>query len=289
MGKKEPVRTTDFRLMKEKGQKITMLTAYDCNMARLQDEAGVDSILVGDSVGMVMLGYDNTLPVTMEEILHHTRAVVRGVNRALVIADMPFMSFQVSPEKTVENAGRLLKEGGATAVKLEGGQEVLAQTRALIAAGIPVLGHLGLTPQSIHQMGGFKVQARAVAQAEKLITDARLLEQAGVFGLVLECIPAPLAEKLSRSLSIPTIGIGAGSGCDGQVLVAHDLLGLSGDFAPRFVRRYADLGEAMQEGFSRYLAEVREGEFPGEKESFSMDQETLQKIFDREENSETNQ
>ncbi len=279
MAKEDKVRTTDFRKMKKEGRKITMLTAYDYNTARIQDEAGVDSILIGDSLGMVMLGYENTLPVTIDEILHHTKAVVRGTKRALVIADMPFMSFQVSPEKTVENAGRFLKEGGATAVKLEGGREVLPQTRALMAAGIPVLGHLGLTPQSIHQMGGFKVQGKVLAQAEKLVEDAKLLEEAGVFGIVLECIPAPLAEKVSQSLSVPTIGIGAGKGCDGQVLVAHDLLGLSGDFSPRFVRRYADLGEEMQKAFSRYLSEVRSGEFPGEKESFSMDEETLKKIY----------
>lgn len=279
MAKEDKVRTTDFRMMKKEGRKITMLTAYDYNSARIQDEAGVDSILVGDSLGMVMLGYENTLPVTIDEILHHTKAVVRGTKRALVIADMPFMSFQVSPEKTVENAGRFLKEGGATAVKLEGGREVLPQTRALIAAGIPVLGHLGLTPQSIHQMGGFKVQGKVLAQAEKLVEDAKLLEEAGVFGIVLECIPAPLAEKVSQSISMPTIGIGAGKGCDGQVLVAHDLLGLSGDFSPRFVRRYANLGEEMQKAFSSYISDVRSGEFPGEKESFSMDEETLKRIY----------
>ncbi len=279
MAKEDKVRTTDFRMMKKEGRKITMLTAYDYNSARIQDEAGVDSILVGDSLGMVMLGYENTLPVTIDEILHHAKAVVRGTKRALVIADMPFMSFQVSPEKTVENAGRFLKEGGATAVKLEGGREVLPQTRALIAAGIPVLGHLGLTPQSIHQMGGFKVQGKVLAQAEKLVEDAKLLEEAGVFGIVLECIPAPLAEKVSQSISMPTIGIGAGKGCDGQVLVAHDLLGLSGDFSPRFVRRYANLGEEMQKAFSSYISDVRSGEFPGEKESFSMDEETLKRIY----------
>lgn len=279
MAKEDKVRTTDFRMMKKEGRKITMLTAYDYNSARIQDEAGVDSILVGDSLGMVMLGYENTLPVTIDEILHHTKAVVRGTKRALVIADMPFMSFQVSPEKTVENAGRFLKEGGATAVKLEGGREVLPQTRALIAAGIPVLGHLGLTPQSIHQMGGFKVQGKVLAQAEKLVEDAKLLEEAGVFGIVLECIPAPLAEKVSQSISMPTIGIGAGKGCDGQVLVAHDLLGLSGDFSPRFVRRYANLGEEMQKAFSSYISDVRSGEFPGGKESFSMDEETLKRIY----------
>jgi len=279
MTRDKKVRTTDFRGMKKEGRKITMLTAYDYNSARIQDEAGVDSILVGDSLGMVMLGYENTLPVTMEEILHHTRAVVRGTERALVIADMPFMSFQVSPEKTLENAGRLLKEGGATAVKLEGGREVLPQTKALIAAGIPVLGHLGLTPQSIHQMGGFKVQGKVLAQAEKLVEDAKLLEEAGVFGLVLECIPAPLAEKVSQSLSIPTIGIGAGKGCDGQVLVSHDLLGLSGDFSPRFVRRYANLGEEMKKAYSNYIEDVQKGQFPGEEESFSMDEETLKKIY----------
>jgi len=279
MSEKKVIRTTDFKKMKEEGRKITMLTAYDYPMARIQDEAGIDSILVGDSLGNVVLGYENTLPVTIEDIIHHTRAVVRGAKRALIIADMPFMSFQVSPEKTVENAGRLIKEGGAAAVKLEGGDEVLPQTRALVRAGIPVLGHIGLTPQTIHQMGGFKVQGKAVDQAKKLIEDGQKLEEAGVFGVVLECIPAPLAEKISEALEIPTIGIGAGDGCDGQVLVSHDLLGLSGDFSPRFVRRYGELGEEMKKAFSTYIEDVQKGDFPAEKESFPLDQEIIDKLY----------
>jgi 3-methyl-2-oxobutanoate hydroxymethyltransferase len=268
MKRNNKMRTTDFSLLKSRGKKITMLTAYDYGMARLQDEVGLDAILVGDSLGMVMLGYETTVPVTMEEMLHHTKAVVRGVDHALVIADMPFMSFQVSVEKALEQAGRLLKEGGVSAVKLEGGREILPQVQALTQAGIPVLGHLGLTPQSVHQLGGYKVQGKNTFQAEKLEEDAHLLQDAGAFGIVLECVPSALAEKVSRSLSIPTIGIGAGDGCDGQVLVAHDLLGLSGDLTPKFVKRYANLAEQMKEAFGSYIKEVQGGTFPGEKESF---------------------
>jgi 3-methyl-2-oxobutanoate hydroxymethyltransferase len=262
------IRTTDFSLFKSKGKKITMLTAYDYSMARLQDEIGIDAILVGDSLGMVMLGYETTVPVTMEEMLHHTKAVVRGVEHALVIADMPFMSFQVSVEKALEEAGRLLKEGGASAVKLEGGREILPQVQALTQAGIPVLGHLGLTPQSVHQLGGYKVQGKNASQADKLEEDAHLLQDAGAFGIVLECVPSLLAGNISRSLRIPTIGIGAGAGCDGQVLVAHDLLGLSGDHTPKFAKRYTNLAEQMKEAFGSYVNEVQDGTFPSEEESF---------------------
>lgn len=268
MSRTEKVRTTDLIVMKERGKKISMLTAYDYPMARLEDEAGIDVILVGDSLGNVMLGYETTLPVTMEDMIHHTKAVVRGVERALVVADMPFMSFQVSKEDAVRNAGRLLKEAGAEAVKLEGGEEVLEQTKAIVAAGIPVLGHLGLTPQSVNQMGGFKVQARDLGQAEKLRRDALLLEEAGVFGIVLECVPSALSGKLSKELVVPTIGIGAGPLCDGQVLVVHDMLGLGGDFQPRFVRRYASLGDVMLKVFKDYIEDLQKGTFPSDKESF---------------------
>ncbi len=268
MSKQEKVRITDLKVMKERGEKISMLTAYDYPMARLEDEAGIDVILVGDSLGNVMLGYETTLPVTMEDMIHHTKAVVRGVKRALVVADMPFMSFQVSKEDAVINAGRLLKEAGAEAVKLEGGEEVLEQTKAIVAAGIPVLGHLGLTPQSVNQMGGFKVQARDLGQAEKLRRDALLLEEAGVFGIVLECVPSALSGKLSEELVIPTIGIGAGPLCDGQVLVVHDMLGFGGGFQPRFVRRYASLGDAILKACKDYIDDLRAGSFPSDKESF---------------------
>ncbi len=268
MSRSEKVRITDLKAMKERGEKISMLTAYDYPMARLEDEAGIDVILVGDSLGNVMLGYETTLPVTMEDMIHHTKAVVRGVKRSLVVADMPFMSFQVSKEDAVINAGRLLKEAGAEAVKLEGGEEVLEQTKAIVAAGIPVLGHLGLTPQSVNQMGGFKVQAKDLGQAKKLRRDALLLEEAGVFGIVLECVPSALGGKLSEELVIPTIGIGAGSLCDGQVLVAHDMLGFGGGFQPRFVRRYAALGDEMLKAFKDYIDDLRAGCFPSDKESF---------------------
>ncbi len=279
MAEREKVRITHLKKMKEQGQKITMLTAYDYPTARLEDEAGIDIMLVGDSLGMVVLGYEDTVPVTMEDMIHHTKAVARGTERALVVGDMPFMSFQVSVEDTMKNAGRLLKEGMAQAVKLEGGEEVLPQTRALVKAGIPVMGHLGLTPQSVNQLGGFKVQGKEVAEAKKLIDDARLLEEAGIFSLVLECIPAPLAREITSELKVPTIGIGAGPDCDGQVLVVHDMLGMYQRFVPRFVRRYGEIGESMKEAFQRYMEDVRNGKFPAESESFSMDEETIKKLF----------
>jgi len=266
------VTTVTLREMKDRGERISMLTAYDYPIARLLDEAGLEVILVGDSLAMVGLGYETTLPVTMEEMLHHVRAVSRGVKRALLVADMPFGSFQASVEEGVRNAGRFLKEAGAQAVKLEGGREVADLTRRLTSVGIPVMGHLGLTPQMVHQFGGFKVQGRTAAAAERLREDALLLEEAGVFALVLEGIPWQVAEVITRELRIPTIGIGAGSSCDGQVLVTNDLLGLFDDFAPKFVKRYANLKETIAAAFTRYRQEVKAGEFPGPEHAFRLDE-----------------
>ncbi len=254
--------------MKRRGDPIVVVTAYDFPTARIADEAGVEILLVGDSLGTVVLGYDSTLPVTVEDILHHTRAVARARPSALVVADMPFMSYQVSDEQAVLNAGRLVKEGGADAVKLEGGERVAPAIRRMVEAGIPVMGHLGLTPQSVLAFGGYKVQARGEADQERLIREAGLLEQAGCFSLVLEGIPARLGHLVTRAIGIPTIGIGAGPQCDGQVLVSHDLLGLYLGHQPKFVRRYAELGEAMREAFSRYAADVRARRFPSDAESY---------------------
>ncbi len=265
------VTTVTLREMKDRGERISMLTAYDYPIARLLDEAGIEVILVGDSLAMVGLGYETTLPVTMEEMLHHVRAVSRGVKRALLVADMPFGSFQASVEEGVRNAGRFLKEAGAQAVKLEGGREVADLTRRLTSVGIPVMGHLGLTPQMVHQFGGFKVQGRTAAAAERLREDALLLEEAGVFALVLEGIPWQVAEVITKELRIPTIGIGAGSSCDGQVLVTNDLLGLFDDFTPKFVKRYANLKETIAAAFTRYRQEVKAGEYPGPEHAFRLD------------------
>ena len=254
--------------MKRRGEAIAVVTAYDFPTARIADEAGVEILLVGDSVGTVVLGYENTLPVTVEEILHHTRAVTRAKTAALVVADMPFLSYQVSDEQAVLNAGRMVKEGGADAVKLEGGERVVPAVKRMIEAGIPVMGHLGLTPQSVLAFGGYKVQARGEADQERLIREARLLQEAGCFSLVLEGIPARLGTQVTRELSIPTIGIGAGVGCDGQVLVSHDLLGLFLGHQPKFVRRYASLADAMREAFGHYVADVKARRFPGDAESY---------------------
>jgi len=266
------VTTVTLREMKDRGERISMLTAYDYPIARLLDEAGIEVVLVGDSLAMVGLGYETTLPVTMEEMLHHVRAVSRGVKRALLVADMPFGSFQASVEDGVRNAGRFLKEAGAQAVKLEGGREVADLTRRLTSVGIPVMGHLGLTPQMVHQFGGFKVQGRTAAAAERLREDALLLEEAGVFALVLEGIPWQVAEVITKELRIPTIGIGAGSSCDGQVLVTNDLLGLFDDFTPKFVKRYAHLKETIAAAFTRYRQEVKAGEYPGPEHAFRLDE-----------------
>ncbi|MCX7983047.1 MAG: 3-methyl-2-oxobutanoate hydroxymethyltransferase [Syntrophales bacterium] len=258
----------DFLEKKKKGEKIVVITAYDYPTSMVADQSGVDAILVGDSLGMVVLGYESTLPVTMEDMIHHTKAVVRGTKRALVIGDMPFMSYQVSVEEAVRNAGRFLQEAEAQAVKLEGGREVAETVRRIVKAGIPVMAHIGLTPQSIHQLGGFKVQGRDVETAARLKEDALLLEEAGAFSLVLECIPKSLAKEISDALTIPTIGIGAGVHCDGQVLVFHDLLGLFERFVPKHVKVYANLREKMKEAILQYAREVREGIFPDDDHSF---------------------
>ena len=267
-GKMNKVTTSVIRTMKEKGEKVTMLTAYDYSTAAVMDEAGVDMILIGDSLGMVVLGYDSTLPVTMEDMLHHTKAVSRAVERAMVIGDMPFMSYQASVEEAVRNAGRFMKEAGAHGIKLEGGRDVAETTRRIVAAGIPVMAHLGLTPQSVHQLGGYKVQGKDDEAARRMKEDAKILEEAGAFSLVLEAVPATLAGEISKSLKIPTIGIGGGVDCDGQVLVVNDMLGMFEKFTPKFVKKYANLNANMKEAIEQYLDEVRAGTFPGKEHSF---------------------
>ena len=254
--------------MKRRGEIITVVTAYDYPTAKLADQAGVEILLVGDSLGTVVLGYDSTLPVTMDDMLHHTRAVVRARSSAMVVGDMPFMSYQVSAEQAIANAGRLIQEGGADAIKLEGGERVAEAVKRIVDAGIPVMGHLGLTPQSVLAFGGYKVQARGEADQERLMREAAALQQAGCFSLVLEGIPSRLGAAVSRELAIPTIGIGAGPNCDGQVLVSHDLLGLYLGHTPKFVRRYAELGDATRDAFERFVADVRARRFPNERESY---------------------
>lgn len=268
---RKKVTTSVFRQKKERGEPISMLTAYDYPTALAEDRAGIDSILVGDSLGMVVLGYQNTLPVTMEDMLHHSRAVARGAKYALLIGDMPFMSYQVSAEEAVRNAGRFLQEGGMEAVKLEGGRERLEAIRDIIKAGIPVMGHLGLTPQSVNQLGGFRPQGKTASAAQRLLEDALLLEEAGCFSLVLESVPARLAELISKKLTIPTIGIGAGPGCDGQVLVTHDMLGLFERFTPKFVKKYADFHADMQQAFTEYINDVESRSFPAVEHTVEMD------------------
>lgn len=267
-----------FRESKSKGEKLTMLTAYDYSTAKLLDEAGVNSILVGDSLGMVMLGYEDTLSVTMEDMIHHSAAVARGTENALVITDMPFMSYQTSVYDAVANAGRLVKEGHAQSVKLEGGEEVCDQISAIVSASIPVCAHIGLTPQSINAFGGFKVQGRVEAEAKKLLNQARCVEQAGAFAVVLECVPAALAKRISELISIPTIGIGAGAGCDGQVLVYQDMLAMYSDFKPRYVKQYADIGGIMKEAFKSYINEVKSGGFPSQEHTFEIDEKIVEKL-----------
>jgi 3-methyl-2-oxobutanoate hydroxymethyltransferase len=259
-----------FRKKKEHGEPISMLTGYDYPMALALDRAGIDAILVGDSLAMVVLGYENTLPVTMEEMLHHCRAVARGATSALLIGDMPFMSYQVSLEEAVRNAGRFLKEGGMDVVKLEGGRERVETIRAIINAGIPVMGHLGLRPQSVHALGGFRPQGRTSEAARHMLDDALCLEEAGCFSVVLESIPARLAELISKSISIPTIGIGAGANCDGQVLVAHDMLGYFDRFTPKFVKKYADLQGEMERAFREFIADVTNRRFPASEHMVDM-------------------
>jgi 3-methyl-2-oxobutanoate hydroxymethyltransferase len=257
------------------GEKLVMLAAYDVMTARLAEAAGIDLILVGDSLGSVVLGYPSTVPVTMEEILHHTRAVVRGVRRTHVVADMPFMSFQVDDAEAIRNAGRLIKEGGADSVKVEGGRTMADRVRAIVRAGIPVMGHVGLTPQSAGALGGLRVQGNSPEAARALLDDARAIAEAGAFSLVIEVVPAALAEYVSERVPVPTIGIGAGAGCDGQVLVAADLLGLEDRLAPRYVKRYAELGRATRDAFARFVAEVRAGDFPAREHTYGVKPEVL--------------
>lgn len=275
------ITATDFRAKKARGEPISMLTAYDYLTARAVDLSGIDSILVGDSLGMVVLGYENTLPVTMADMLHHCRAVSRGASRALLIGDMPFMSYQVSSMEAVRNAGRFLQEAGMDAIKLEGGRERLEAIKAIVGSGIPVLGHLGLTPQSVHQLGGFKAQGKLASGAEKILADSLALEDAGCFGIVLESIPSRLAEYISNRLTIPTIGIGAGPGCDGQVLVTHDLLGLFDQFTPKFVKQYKVLHQEIHQALQDYRSEVESGVFPGKEHSFLMSDQEWQKFLDQ--------
>jgi len=270
---RKKVTTLTLRQKKARGEPISMLTAYDYPTALAMDQAGMDVILVGDSLGMVVLGYPNTLPVTMDEMLHHCRAVARGAKSALLIGDMPFMSYQVSVEDALRNAGRFLQQGGMDAVKLEGGHERLEAVRAILGAGIPVMGHLGLTPQSVHQLGGFRPQGRTAVAAKRLLEDALLLEEAGCFSLVLESVPARLAELVTRRVHIPTIGIGAGAGCDGQVLVTHDLLGLFERFTPKFVKKYADFHAEMIRAFREFTEDVEKKVFPAEEHTVEMPDE----------------
>ena len=276
---RKPITTSTIRQMKVEGRPSTMITAYDYAMARNVDEAGIDMILVGDSVGNVMLGYSSTIPVTMDAMIHHTQAVVRGTKYALVVGDMPFMSYQASEAEGLMNAGRFLKEGGCAAIKLEGGSEVCPLVKKMVTAGIPVMGHIGLTPQSVNQFGGFKVQGKDVAAAQKLLDDAKALEAAGAFSIVLECVPAALAAKVSEVISIPTIGIGAGNGCDGQVLVCNDLLGVSNGFTPKFVKKYRDLHQEIVGAVSEYISDVRDRSFPVPEHTFKIDDEVLEKLY----------
>ena len=272
------VTISDLQNKKREGKKITMLTAYDYPMARIIDGAGIDTILVGDSLGMVVLGYDSTVPVTMDEMIHHCKAVRRGTKNAFLIGDMPFMSYQVSKEEAVRNAGRFFKEAGCDAIKLEGGDEVLDVTIAIVNAGIPVLGHLGLTPQTISKLGGFKVQGKDADAAEKILGQALKLEKAGCFGIVLECIPDQVAKLITEKLSIPTIGIGAGPYCDGQVLVSNDMVGLFDRFVPKFVKQYVKLSGLISDGVKKYKDEVEKGEFPDAVHSFTIKDEEIKKL-----------
>jgi len=274
------VRFTINKLLeiKQRGEKFSMLTAYDYSTARLVDEAGIPLILVGDSLGMVVLGYDSTIPVTIDDMLHHTRAVSRGARNALVIGDMPFMTYHVSTEDALRNAGRFLQEGGCQAVKLEGGEEVAEKVSRIVRAGIPVMGHLGYTPQSTFQLGGPKAAGKSVESAERLIRDAQALVDAGAFSVVLELVPAPLASLITQKITIPTIGIGAGKDCDGQVQVIHDILGLVADFVPKHAKQYIKLHEAITAAITRYAAEVKEGGFPSEENSPKMDERILDQL-----------
>lgn len=280
MAERKKVTIRTLQAKKRKGQPITMMTAYDYPTAKWVDEAGIDVILVGDSLGMVVLGYPNTLPVTMDVMVHHGKAVARGAKRALLVGDMPFMSYQVSVEEAVRNAGRFLQEAGMDAVKLEGGREHVKTVRALVDAGIPVMGHLGLTPQRIHQLGGFRVQGRTAVAARRLVEDALALEEAGVFAIVLEMVPTQVAKYISERLQVPTIGIGAGPHCDGQVLVFHDTVGMFEEFQPRFVKRYAEVGSVIREALRQYREEVEARRFPGEEHATFMDEQEWKAFLD---------
>ena len=272
------VTITQIKEMKKRKEKIPMLTAYDYVTAKIVDEAGMPLILVGDSLGMVMLGYESTIPVTMEEMIHHTKAVVRGAKKALVVGDMPFMSYHISVSDALHNAARFIQEGGAQAVKLEGGEVVAEKVRRLVDCGIPVMGHIGLTPQSMHQLGGYKVQGKGLEEAKKLLNDARILEEAGTFAIVLECTPAPLSKLITQKLAIPTIGIGAGPDCDGQVLVISDMLGLYTEFVPKHVKQYARLAEEIKAAVSSYISEVKSRSFPTAEHSYTMDERLIKQL-----------
>lgn len=278
----KPKRVTIPAIMewKKSGRKISALTAYDFSTARLVDEAGVDIILVGDSVAMVALGHENTLAVTMDEMVHHTRAVKRGVNSALLVGDMPFMSYHVSDAEAVANAGRFIKEGGAEAVKIEGGLRVVDKIRAIVQAGISVMGHVGLTPQSIHQFGGYRIQGKNHQSGRQIKKDALELQKAGAFCVVIEGVLSDLAEEITRELTIPTIGIGAGPHCDGQILVTNDMLGLNDDFSPKFVKKYADIGQTMKIAFATYIEEIQSGVFPAEEHTYTNQRKPLRKVVD---------
>lgn len=275
---RKKITPVDIQAMKKEGKKITMLTAYDYPMALLEDRAGLEIILVGDSLAMTVLGYENTVPVTMDEMIHHTKAVTRGAKYPLIISDMPFMSYNTSEREAILNAGRFMKEGGADAVKLEGGASVKEIVKAIVNAGIPVMGHIGLTPQTISMLGGFKVQGKDAEAAKKIIDDALSLEEAGAFSVLLEAIPAPIAKRITERLKIPTVGIGAGVHCDGQVLVVHDMLGLFDRFTPKFAKRYVNLSEHMLKAFEAYREEVLKGTFPTDQHSFHIDEKELSKI-----------
>jgi len=272
------VTITEIKEMKQRKEKIPMLTAYDYVTAKMVDEAGVPLILVGDSLGMVMLGYESTIPVTMEEMIHHTKAVVRGAKKALIIGDMPFMTYHISVSDALHNAARFIQEGGAQTVKLEGGEVVAEKVRRLVDCGIPVMGHIGLTPQFIHQLGGFKVQGKAMEEAKKLLNDARILEEAGAFAIVLECTPAPLSKLITQKLVIPTIGIGAGPDCDGQVQVISDLLGLYTEFVPKHAKQYARLAGEIKTAVSSYMSEVKSLSFPTKEQSYTMDKSLIKQL-----------
>ena len=275
------VTINDVREMKARGEKIPMMTAYDYTSARIVDNAGIPIILVGDTLGQVVLGYDSTLPVTMDEMIHHTKAVARGAGRALIVGDMPFMSYQTGPTDALRNAGRFLQQGGAQTVKLEGGVNMARTVERIVSSGIPVMGHIGLTPQSVNQLGGYKVQGKSLKSAVRLMEDARALEEAGVYALVLECVPASLARLITERVSIPTIGIGAGRNCDGQVQVFHDMLGLFTDFVPKHAKRYADLGQSIAGAVAEYISEVKDQRFPAREHSYHIKEEVLAELQDQ--------